>query len=89
VENAIKHGIGKQISGGLVKVISDFKENFHELVVLNTGYLNGHIKEGDGFGLFSTKNRLQLLFGEKANFEIKQVGADLVEARILIPVEIK
>src|SRR4029079_1347808 len=72
VENAIKHGIGKQIHGGVVRVISDFKENFHELVVLNTGYLNGHIQEGDGFGLFSTKNRLQLLFGEKANFEIKQ-----------------
>jgi two-component system LytT family sensor kinase len=89
VENAIKHGIGKQIGGGVVRVISDFKENFHELVVLNTGYLNGHVQEGDGFGLFSTKNRLQLLFGEKANFEIKQVGSDLVEARILIPVEIK
>jgi two-component system LytT family sensor kinase len=89
VENAIKHGIGKQISGGVVRVISDFKENFHEMIVLNTGYLNGHIQEGDGFGLFSTKNRLQLLFGEKANFEIKQVGSDLVEARILIPVEIK
>jgi two-component system LytT family sensor kinase len=89
VENAIKHGIGKQIGGGVVRVISDFKENFHELIVLNTGYLNGYIKEGDGFGLFSTKNRLQLLFGEKANFEIKQVGDNLVEARILIPVEIK
>lgn len=89
VENAIKHGIGKQIGGGVVRVISDFKENFHELVVLNTGYLNGHVQDGDGFGLFSTKNRLQLLFGEKANFEIKQVGSDLVEARILIPVEIK
>ena len=48
-----------------------------------------HVKEGDGFGLSSTKNRLQLLFGEKANFEIKQVGSDMVEARILIPVEIK
>jgi LytS/YehU family sensor histidine kinase len=89
VENAIKHGIGKQVHGGMVKVISDFKENFHEMVVQNTGYLNGHVQEGDGFGLFSTKNRLQLLFGEKANFEIKQVGSDLVEARILIPVEIK
>ncbi|WP_315819924.1 sensor histidine kinase [Paraflavitalea speifideaquila] len=88
VENAIKHGIGKQVSGGIVKVISDFKNDFHELVVLNSGSLNGHYN-GDGFGLSSTKNRLQLLFGEKANFEIKQVDAGLVEARILIPVEIK
>ena len=87
VENAIKHGIGKQVSGGVVKVISDFKENYHELIVQNSGFLNGHIN-GDGFGISSTKNRLQLLFGDKANFEIKQNGG-LVEARILIPVEIK
>lgn len=88
VENAIKHGIGKQISGGVVKVISDFTDNFHELIVQNSGILNGHINE-DGFGLSSTRNRLQLLFGEKANFEIKQVETGLVEARILIPVELK
>jgi two-component system, LytTR family, sensor kinase len=88
VENAIKHGIGKQVSGGVVKVISDFKNNYHELVVQNSGYLNGHIN-GDGFGLFSTKNRLHLLFGEKANFEIRQLDNGLVEARILIPVELK
>jgi two-component sensor histidine kinase len=87
VENAIKHGIGKQIRGGVVKVISDYRDNYHELVVQNSGSLNGHIN-GDGFGLFSTKNRLQLLFGEKANFEIKQVDG-LVEARILIPVVLK
>lgn len=88
VENAIKHGIGKQIRGGVVKVISDYKDNYHELVVQNSGSLNGHMN-GDGFGLFSTKNRLHLLFGEKANFEIKQIENGLVEARVLIPVESK
>mgnify|MGYP001162083238 CR=1 FL=1 len=87
VENAIKHGIGKQVSGGVVKVISDFKDDYHELVVLNSGTLNGINR--DGFGLFSTRNRLQLLFGEKAKFEIRQVDSGLVEARISIPVELK
>ena len=85
VENAIKHGIGKQINGGMIKVISDFNNNYHELIVQNSGSLNGYAN-GDGFGLSSTKNRLHLLFGEKANFEIKQMGG-LVEARVLIPVE--
>ena len=37
VENAIKHGISKQINGGIVKMISDFKDNYHELTVQNTG----------------------------------------------------
>jgi LytS/YehU family sensor histidine kinase len=87
VENAIKHGIGKQEKGGMVKVISDFKGNFHELIVQNSGLLNGH-NDGDGFGLSSTKNRLHLLFGEKANFEITQYNG-LVEAKVLIPIEAK
>ncbi len=44
VENAIKHGISKQINGGVVRVISDFKDNYHELAVQNTGQLNGYGK---------------------------------------------
>jgi two-component system, LytTR family, sensor kinase len=87
VENAIKHGISKQVSGGIVKITSDFKNTFHELVIENTGRLNGEMNV-DGFGLASTKNRLQLLFGEKANFDIKEVNGNSVEATVLIPVDI-
>jgi two-component system LytT family sensor kinase len=87
VENAIKHGISKQVSGGSVKITSDFKDAFHELVIENTGSLNGEMN-GDGFGLSSTKNRLQLLFGEKANFDIKEINGNTVEATVLIPVDI-
>jgi LytS/YehU family sensor histidine kinase len=86
VENAIKHGISKQINGGVVKVISDFRENYHELSVQNTGYLNGYKSGGEGFGLSSTTNRLNLLYGDKARFEIRQLNNSLVEARVLIPV---
>jgi two-component system, LytTR family, sensor kinase len=85
VENAIKHGISKQVKGGVVKIISDFKENFHELAVQNTGYLNGGANHG-GFGLSSTQDRLGLLYGDKASFEIRQMNPELVEARVLIPV---
>ncbi|MBL7734394.1 MAG: histidine kinase [Chitinophagaceae bacterium] len=87
VENAIKHGIGRQVNGGVVKVISGFKEEFHELIVQNSGKLNGQANP-DGFGLSSTRNRLHLLFGEKALFEIWQNGS-LVEARVLIPMDFK
>jgi len=87
VENAIKHGISKQVNGGKVKIISDFKNDYHQLIIQNTGYLNGSLYD-DGFGLTSTKNRLQLLFGDKANFDIKEVNSNTVEATVLIPVEI-
>jgi len=85
VENAIKHGISKQVGGGKVKIISDFSDSYHELVIQNTGYLNG-ARNGDGFGLASTKNRLQILFGQKANFDIREIDGNTVEARVLIPI---
>lgn len=85
VENAIKHGISKQILGGVVRVISTIKDNFHELSVQNTGYLNGHVT-GEGFGLSSTTNRLNLLYGNRAKFEIRQASPGLVEATVMIPV---
>lgn len=84
VENAIKHGISKQVKGGLVKIISDFKGPYHELSVQNTGYLNGGAKK-NGFGLSSTQDRLGLLYGDKAKFEIRQLDPTMVEAKVLIP----
>lgn len=85
VENAIKHGISKKMEGGTIKIISDFKDNHHELVVKNTGHLNGNYNP-DGFGLSSTKSRLKLLFGEKANFEIRNLEGNMVEAIVTMPV---
>lgn len=105
VENAIKHGISKQIHGGIVRITSAIKGGFHELSIQNTGYLNVHLngkvsgegfsgltRDGNdlperGFGLSSTTNRLHLLYGNKAKFEIKQSTPSLVEARVQIPVE--
>jgi len=84
VENAIKHGISRQIQGGVVRIVSTLKDNFHELSVQNTGYLNGYVNK-EGFGLSSTTNRLNLLYGNKAKFEIKQAAPSLVEARVQIP----
>ncbi|HWC53503.1 MAG TPA: histidine kinase [Chitinophagaceae bacterium] len=85
-ENAIKHGISKQINGGIVRINSDFKGKFLELTVQNTGQLNGKAN-GEGFGLSSTTNRLNLLYGDNAKFEIKQIDPSLVEAKLLLPVD--
>ncbi|MGI8952847.1 MAG: sensor histidine kinase [Chitinophagaceae bacterium] len=85
VENAIKHGISKQINGGLIRIISDFKDDHHEIIVQNTGQLNGS-RNADGFGIASTNNRLHLLFGEKAAFEIKDVNEEIVQAKVTMPV---
>jgi two-component system LytT family sensor kinase len=86
VENAIKHGISRQINGGVVRVISEFRNNYHELAVQNTGRLNGKVN-GEGFGISSTNDRLSLLYGNKAKFEIRQATPTLVEAKVSIPSE--
>jgi two-component system LytT family sensor kinase len=84
VENAIKHGISKQVSGGTVTIISKMKERYHQLVIRNTGHLSKSGNE-DGFGLVSTRYRLQLLFGEQANFNIREIKGNMVEAELHIP----
>lgn len=87
VENAIKHGIGKQKDGGTIRVISDYRDNHHELVVQNTGQIKGTVVDGDGFGINSTRNRLKLLFGGKATFDIRNKENDMVEAIVKMPVK--
>jgi sensor histidine kinase YesM len=85
VENAIKHGISKQVDGGLIRIISDFRGDHHELIVQNTGKLNG-LGNSEGFGLTSTNNRLKILFGSKAAFEIRDMNGNTVEAKVTMPV---
>lgn len=88
VENAIKHGIGKRKTGGLVRVISDYKDHHHELIVQNSGQLNySTITGSDGFGIQSTRNRLKLLFNGKATFEIRDTDTDMVEAIVKMPIQ--
>ncbi len=86
VENAIKHGIGKSIKGGKVKIISKNSDGFFNIVVQNTGILENVINT-EGFGLQSTESRLELLFGGKANFTITALDGPLVEAKIMIPLK--
>lgn len=88
VENAIKHGIGKEKEGGVVRVISDYRDNHHVLIVQNTGSLNGNLEASEyGFGINSTQNRLKLLFGSEASFEINDNGNGMVEAIVKMPVK--
>jgi two-component system, LytTR family, sensor kinase len=84
VENAIKHGISKQVTGGTVTIISKMKEKYHQLIIRNTGRLNKNNNE-DGFGLISTRNRLLLLFGDQAIFNIQEISENVVEAELHIP----
>lgn len=84
VENAIKHGISKNVTGGVIKISSKFVNDHHELVIRNTGQLNGNYNP-DGFGISSTQSRLKLMFGDDAGFSISDVNGNEVEARVIMP----
>jgi len=85
VENAIKHGIGKTVAGGHINIISDFKDGTFELIIRNTGQLNALAGE-EGFGIGSTRSRLNLLYGNNATFKIKDLSDNEVEARVTMPI---
>jgi LytS/YehU family sensor histidine kinase len=96
VENAIKHGISQEKCGGLIRIVSDNRSDKHVLIVENTGKLsnsgiaavqasNANYEMGQGFGIDSTLQRLQLMYGNKASFDIKNTDTHLVRAEISLP----
>jgi two-component system, LytTR family, sensor kinase len=87
VENAIKHGISKSINGGWITIASHFKADHYELTIRNTGHLS-QAGNPEGFGLSSTRNRLLLLFGNNASFNICSLPNQVVEACVKMPVNI-
>jgi LytS/YehU family sensor histidine kinase len=87
VENSIKHGISKLVDGGKVRIVADFKDDHLELLVQNTGQLTPNIN-GDGFGIKSTQDRLNLMYQGKATFAIRNMNDNMVESKVTMPVVI-
>jgi LytS/YehU family sensor histidine kinase len=85
VENAIKHGLGKQPGNCLIQIIAKVEDQKLVLKVINTGILQN--TETDGFGLQSTRERLNILYGGEALFEIYQCEDKQVTAKLVIPIQ--
>lgn len=85
VENAIKHGISRIIRGGSVYIHSSLKGMQHVITIENTGQLVENNMNGHGFGLQSTRQRLSLLFGSRASFNIRNKDEQTVEATVVMP----
>ena len=82
VENAIKHGINKQIDGGLIKVkVMQLREGI-EITVRNPGKLD-RAKSMEGVGLKNLKERINLQFKEKGKFYIEQKNGEVLSTLII------
>jgi len=87
VENGIKHGVTKRTEGGKIIVNSKMNGSFLIIQIKNSGQINEQaVRLSKGFGIDNTKQRLNLLYGEKAIFTIKNESPDVVLAEIKIPI---
>jgi LytS/YehU family sensor histidine kinase len=87
VENGIKHGIAKRTKGGEISITTKVENSTLLINIKNSGQLEEDLlKQSDGFGISNTKQRLNLIYGNMAKFEIKNNPDDSVSADIIIPV---
>lgn len=87
VENGIKHGISKLPKGGIIELKAQILEDMLSIQIENTGSLDKNQIAGTGFGIINTTQRLNLLYGEKAFFEISDTDHHTVRTRVRIPKE--
>lgn len=85
VENGIKHGISKMPSGGEIAILSRVDNNVLEIEIRNTGKYEKNNTPSSGFGLENTRQRLELMFGEKATFEICNESDNVVLTKLSVP----
>ncbi|MDX1940220.1 MAG: histidine kinase [Saprospiraceae bacterium] len=90
VENAIKHGFGKQIGEGSIALIAKKVESGIQLIVQDDGKGAEQTPEEllqSGIGLRNVKERLELLYRDKASLRIFTIPGKGFEVQITLPNE--
>lgn len=85
VENGIKHGVSHLPEGGIVKVMAQKSNGVLNISIENSGHFEEKSEDEAGFGLINTKQRLQLIYGKNASFNIKNTENNTVLSTIKIP----
>jgi len=84
VENALKHGIARLPEGGDLSIRAAMDGDALRLEVENTGQLAEPNGDGNQVGLANTRERLRILYGDRARLELTN-GGGCVTARAVIP----
>jgi signal transduction histidine kinase len=83
VENAIKHGISQLTSGGELEMRIRRSAEQLQVDICNTGSLRGHL--GTGIGLANARQRLRLLYGDRAELTLREDPPGWVHATLVLP----
>jgi len=84
VENGIKHGISNLKNGGTILIKSFIKNRNTVIQIINSGQFHPK-NESMGLGIENTKERLRILFEDKASFSISNLNEKNVITEITLP----
>ncbi|MBZ5673828.1 MAG: histidine kinase [Acidobacteriia bacterium] len=85
VENALKHGIGRLPQGGDLQIRAAARNGSLVLEVENTGELTDSPSGDTQVGLNNIRERLRLLYGDRASLVLRSSGDGNVVATVQIP----
>ncbi len=87
-ENALHHGIGNIAASGVIGIRSCAENGFLKLTVFDNGAglpSNWQLKSGGGIGLTNTAARLQQLYSENHQLDVRNRKGGGVEVMVQIP----
>lgn len=88
VENAIVHGLEPKIEGGEVRIAAEARDGLLDLRILDTGLGLGQSSHGGGgVGVATTRERLRVLYGERAGVLITPAQPQGTLVRLTLPLE--
>ena len=90
-ENALRHGIGRSVASGLVGINSAVEDGLLRLTVYDNGAGlpdDWQLKGSAGIGLANTAARLQQLYDDNHQFDIRNRDGGGVEVVIVMPLRI-
>jgi LytS/YehU family sensor histidine kinase len=85
VENAIKHGLEDLPSGGDLRIGAALDSGRLRIEVENTGRISQPQAGDTHIGLANARERLRLIYGDRASLDLAARGEDRVVATLLIP----
>ena len=86
VENAIKHGLEPKAEGGLLRVGAEIVHGKLAVTVADTGLGFGKAATvGTGIGLSNIRERLALLYGDKASLTVTETDGGGTSVTITVP----
>ena len=85
VENALKHGIAPLPAGGDLMIRASLDRGSMMVEVENTGRLTEPRADSTGVGLDNARERLRILYGDRASIKLRNREDGRVVATVLIP----